>query len=236
MPDQAPEGKIADQAFVLLSGGQDSFASLMWAMSRFSKISAVIINYGQRHQVEIEHAVRIAEKYKIDYKTFDISGIFNSIAVSALLDKDNPVDDAARHKHARGLPASFVPGRNGILLTIAATYAFKTTDQPLHLVTGVCQSDYSGYPDCRDNFIKAKSIELGLGLDREVIIHAPLMWLNKAAVFKTAARYNYLTEMINMTMSCYNGDHTKHQWGQGCGNCPACRLRRQAFAEYQKNG
>ena len=137
------------------------------------------------------------------------------------------------HALANQLPASFVPNRNGVFLTVIANHAFKDNASPINLVTGVCQTDYSGYPDCRDNYIKAKALELSLGLDRPVNIHTPLMWKTKADTFQMASEAGALKELIEQTLTCYNGDETLHVWGRGCTECPACLLRQKGYEEFK---
>lgn len=218
-------------AYVLLSGGQDSFVSLIWAMRNFQSVEAVSIAYQQQHNKELAYASRIAEKYNVKHFVYNIDNFFRQLTVSSLLGGN---DHNQKHQLADALPASFVPNRNGIFLTIIATHAYRYRPSQIHLVTGVCQTDYSGYPDCRDNYIRTKALELSLGLDVPVYIHTPLMWKNKAETFEMANEMGVLNDLIENTLSCYNGVETLHPWGRGCDNCPACRLRKNGYENFLK--
>ncbi|MEJ5265004.1 MAG: 7-cyano-7-deazaguanine synthase QueC [Bacteroidales bacterium] len=218
-------------AYVLLSGGQDSFVSLIWAMRNFQSVEAVSIAYQQQHNKELAYASRIAEKYNVKHFVYNIDNFFRQLTVSSLLGGN---DHNQKHQLADTLPASFVPNRNGIFLTIIATHAYRYRQSQIHLVTGVCQTDYSGYPDCRDNYIRTKALELSLGLDVPVYIHTPLMWKNKAETFEMANEMGVLNDLIENTLSCYNGVETLHPWGRGCDNCPACRLRKNGYENFLK--
>lgn len=219
-----------ETAYILLSGGQDSFVSLVWALENFKKVEAVSINYQQRHSRELHYAVEIAHHFKVKHTVYDIGDFFKNLTISTLL---NEGDHNLKHKLASNLPASFVPNRNGLFLTVIANHAFKNNEDNINLVTGVCETDFSGYPDCRDEYIKAKAVELSLGLDRPVTIFTPLMWKNKAETFKMAAEAGNMKELIELTLSCYNGNETLHEWGRGCTDCPACKLRKKGFEEYK---
>ncbi|MCX7985997.1 MAG: 7-cyano-7-deazaguanine synthase QueC [Bacteroidales bacterium] len=219
------------KAYVLLSGGQDSFVSLIWAMQNFESIEAVSVSYRQLHSKELLYAGRLTEKYKVPHFIYDIDNFFQQLTVSSLLNGEN---HNQTHQLSSELPASFVPNRNGIFLTIVATHAFRYRHKQIHLVTGVCQTDFSGYPDCRDNYIRTKALELSLGLDLPVYIHTPLMWKNKAETFKMAEEMGVLDDLIENTLSCYNGIETLHPWGRGCENCPACRLRKNGYESFIK--
>ncbi len=220
---------IYQKAFVLLSGGQDSFVSLIWAIQNFDEVEAISIAYQQSHSKEIEYATNICKQLQIKHTIYDIGDFFNQLTVSSLI---SGTDHSQTHQIADNLPASFVPNRNGVFLTVAATHAYKYRMQQIHLVTGVCQTDYSGYPDCRDNYIRAKALELSLGLDLPVYIHTPLMWKNKAEIFKMAADAGKLNMLIENTLTCYNGDETLHPWGRGCDKCPSCQLRKKGYYEF----
>jgi 7-cyano-7-deazaguanine synthase len=223
--------KTTETAYLLLSGGQDSFVCLLWAMENFTKVEAVSIQYGQRHKREIEYAAKIAAHFEIKHTVYDIGTFISSITESTLL---NNGDHNTSHTLADNLPASFVPNRNGIFLTIISNHAFRKGEKHIHLVTGTCETDFSGYPDCRDNYIKAKALELSLGLDRPVTIFTPLMWKTKAETFKMAADRNKLKELVELTLTCYNGAETLNEWGRGCGDCPACKLRRNGYDTFKK--
>jgi len=218
------------KAYVLLSGGQDSFVSLLWAKKNFVEVEAVSIFYEQRHNIELQYAKAIANNFGVKHVVYDIGSFFSQLTISSLLKEGKHTES---HALANQLPASFVPNRNGVFLTVIANHAFKDNINPINLVTGVCQTDYSGYPDCRDNYIKAKALELSLGLDRPVNIHTPLMWKTKAETFKMADEAGVLQEMIEHTLTCYNGDESLHEWGRGCTQCPACQLRKKGYEEFK---
>lgn len=222
---------IEEKAYVLLSGGQDSFVSMIWALKTFRAVEAVSIHYGQRHNRELHYAAESAAHFNVKHTQYDIGDFLKSIATSTLLHEG---DHNTTHEGASNLPASFVPNRNGLFLTIISNHAFRNNEKKIHLVTGVCETDYSGYPDCRDNFIKAKALELSLGLDRPVTIHTPLMWKNKAETFAMAHEAGKLKELVALTLTCYNGIEDLNTWGRGCGLCPACRLRMKGFDDFKK--
>lgn len=219
-----------EKAYLLLSGGQDSFVCLIWALEHFEHVETVSIAYGQRHANEIDYATKIASHFKVQHTVYNIDNFFHILAQSSLLSKTN---HNASHQQATNLPASFVPNRNGLFLTIISNHAFKQNPKHIHIITGTCQTDYSGYPDCRDVYIKSKEVELSLGLDRPVSIHTPLMWKNKAQTFEMAALANKLKELNELTLTCYNGIETLNEWGRGCGNCPSCLLRKNGFEMYK---
>jgi len=221
----------AKKAYVLLSGGQDSFVCLIWAMKHFKDVEAVSINYGQRHGKELAYATEIARHFEVKHTIYDIGDFFSKLTISSLL---STRDHNKSHSLAKNLPASFVPNRNGIFLTIISNHAFKNREKYIHIVIGACETDYSGYPDCRDIYIKAKQKELSLGLDVPVKIYTPLMWKNKADIFKMAHRAGKLDKLIKMTLTCYNGNEKLNEWGRGCGECPACKLRKKGFEVFMK--
>jgi queuosine biosynthesis protein QueC len=221
--------KINETAYVLLSGGQDSFVCLVWALQNFEHVEAVSVNYGQRHQLELHYAAQVTSHFGVRHTVYDIGNFIRSMAESTLL---NAGDHNNTHSQADNLPASFVPNRNGIFLTIVSNHAFRNNEQRINLVTGVCETDYSGYPDCRDHYIKAKALELSLGLDRPVTIYTPLMWKTKAQTFEMADRAGKLKELIELTLTCYNGEEILHDWGRGCSECPACKLRKKGYEEF----
>jgi 7-cyano-7-deazaguanine synthase len=221
--------KTNENAYILLSGGQDSFVCLIWAMQNFQKIEAISIAYEQRHSRELFYAGEIAKHFGILHTVYNIGNFISSIAESTLL---NEGDHNTSHSLASNLPASFVPNRNGIFLTVISNHAFRKGEKRINLITGACETDFSGYPDCRDNYIKAKAIELSLGLDRPVTIYTPLMWKSKAETFQMAADAGKLNELIELTLTCYNGNETLNTWGRGCGECPACVLRKKGYEEF----
>jgi 7-cyano-7-deazaguanine synthase len=227
----------SETALVLFSGGQDSTVCLAWALDRFARVETVGFDYGQRHAVELSLRPRIREglaALDADWKAR--LGEDRPIKLDALSDLSDSalVRDTAIATAASGLPTTFVPGRNLIFLSFAGALAYARGVR--HLVAGMCETDYSGYPDCRDDTMKAMQVALGLGLDRRVTIHTPLMWIDKAGTFAMAEELGgaaLLELIVEQTHSCYLGDRTqRHDWGYGCGMCPACRLRAQGFAKF----
>ncbi|MBN1462671.1 MAG: 7-cyano-7-deazaguanine synthase QueC [Paludibacteraceae bacterium] len=223
--------EFKEKAYLLLSGGQDSFVCLAWALQRFGEVEAVSILYNQRHAKELEYAAKIAKHFGIKHTMYNIGDFFSAISDSSLLTSGNHFE---QHQQAKNLPASFVPNRNGLFLTIISNHAFRNDEAHIHIVAGVCETDYSGYPDCRHQYIKAKEAELSLGLERAVTIHTPLMWKTKSQTFQMAADALKLKELIEMTLSCYNGVEDLHEWGRGCTECPACKIRMRGYEEYKK--
>jgi 7-cyano-7-deazaguanine synthase len=208
-------------AIVLLSGGQDSTTCLFWALQRFKKAIALNIQYGQRHKAECLAAEKIAHIAGIPLFECHIENVFPKTG-SALTDSSK--DISSNHERAQNLPASFVPGRNILFLTVAAAYAYKEDIQ--HIITGVCQTDYSGYPDCRDATIKATQMALSLGLEKDIVIHTPLMWLTKADTVRLAADLgDNCMEALSYSHTCYEG------FFPPCDECPACKIRAKGFAE-----
>jgi 7-cyano-7-deazaguanine synthase len=218
-----------EKAYVLLSGGQDSFVCLVWALEEFDEVEVISIQYGQRHHAELIYADRIAKHFGVKHTVYDIDRFITSMADSTLLQKGDHND---MHPQAANLPASFVPNRNGIFLTIISNHAFRNNEKRINLVIGTCETDFSGYPDCRDAYIKAKALELSLGLDRPVNIFTPLMWKNKAQTFEMADKAGKLKELIELTLTCYSAVETMNEWGHGCGQCPACKLREKGYDDY----
>jgi 7-cyano-7-deazaguanine synthase len=224
-----------EEALVLTSGGQDSATCLFWALKNFKRVRAISFFYGQKHAAELKAASVICHKLNIEHKTLDIS--FLKDLVQSNLFQGQP-DVNAFHALSVGVPSSFVPYRNLLFLTLAAAWA--STLGVRHLVTGVCETDYSGYADCRDVFIKSAQATLNLAMDykdvreRGVIIHTPLMWLSKAEEFQLARELDCLEFIIAETLTCYNGTETRHEWGKGCADCPACRLREKGYKEFKK--
>jgi len=210
------------EAIVLLSGGQDSTTCLYWAIQNFNNVIAVGFNYGQSHVIELEKARLIAKKEKIDYKVFDIKGLLANSSLTQATDHN----DKSYINHS--LPASFTSGRNVLFLSIAASYAAQNNINDL--VTGVCQTDYSGYPDCRRTTIDAMQNVLSLGYGAgDYRIHTPLMYLNKAETWKMAKDLGCLDVIINYTMTDYNGAENKNEWGYGNYDNPASKLRADGY-------
>ena len=208
-------------ALVLHPGGQDSTTCLFWALKNFQEVRSLCITYGQRHLKEVEVARQIAEKTGVPFQLLDASVISelseNALTQhSMLMDMEKPVDS---------YPNTFVPGRNVFFLTFAAVIARSHGIK--NIVTGVSQADYSGYPDCRDTFIRSANVTLNLAMDEQFIIHTPLMWLNKAEIWALADELGVFDIVRNETLTCYNGLIT-----DGCGHCPACKLRKAGLDEY----
>ena len=217
-------------AVVVLSGGQDSVTCLGLALKNFEKVYAVGFVYGQKHEVEIHCANRICQEHGVPFTVFSIPAL-QSIGNSALICGTEQKDVSAKHTQNANLPASFVPNRNALFLTTAHAYAQKVGADCL--ITGVCETDFSGYPDCRDEFIRSLEETLNLGYETNIKIYTPLMWLNKAETFALAKSVDFLTVVLEDSHTCYNGDHnTNHEWGYGCGECPACSLRARGWASY----
>jgi 7-cyano-7-deazaguanine synthase len=224
-------------ALVLFSGGQDSATCLAWALDRFDRVETVGYAYGQRHAVELACREAIVAGLKTvspawasklgEMHTLDIPTL-GAVSETAL------TRDVAIAMGEGGLPNTFVPGRNLIFLTFAAALAYRRGIK--HIVTGVCETDYSGYPDCRDDTIKALQVAINLGMERRFVLHTPLMWRDKAATWRLAHALGgkALVELIrDASHSCYLGErNTRHDWGYGCGECPACRLRADGWTRY----
>jgi 7-cyano-7-deazaguanine synthase len=227
---------MTEKALVLFSGGQDSATCLAWALDRFDHVETLGFDYGQRHVVELEvrGAVRDAMAGHAGWAAR--LGIDHLLDLRALggISETSLTRDVAIEMQTGGLPNTFVPGRNLIFLTFAAALAFRRGIR--HIVTGVCETDYSGYPDCRDDTIKALQVALNLGMERRFVLHTPLMWRDKAATWALAETLGgaTLVEQIRaLTLSCYLGDRTPREWGAGCGTCPACELRAQGWRRYR---
>ena len=226
-----------EPALVLFSGGQDSTTCLAWALDRFARVDTIGFDYGQRHRVELDCRRRIRDRLQVEFPRWrERLGDDHVIDLSALAQVS---DTALTHDReiafaANGLPNTFVPGRNLLFFTFAAALGYRRG--PRHLVGGMCETDYSGYPDCRDDTLKALQATLSLGMDHRCVIHTPLMWRDKAATWSMAERIGgaALVELIREdTHSCYRGDRARrHDWGYGCGTCPACELRRNGWEAY----
>ncbi len=213
------------KAVVVFSGGQDSTTCLIEALSRFDEVHCITFDYNQRHREEIEVAQAIAKELGVTaHKVMDVS-LLNELAISSLT-RDNI---AVSHElQENGLPNSFVPGRNILFLTLAGIYAYQIGANTV--ITGVCETDFSGYPDCRDEFVKSINQSLVLGMDRALTIETPLMWLNKAETWAMADACGKLDFVREKTLTCYNGVR-----GNGCGECPACDLRQKGLDGYLAN-
>jgi len=225
----AREPATTDKALVLFSGGQDSTTCLAWALQRHAHVETIGFFYGQRHRVELDCrapirdslAARFAGALGEDH-VIDLSAGMAALGETALTGGADIV------MGEEGLPTSFVPGRNLLFLTYAAALAWRRGVR--RIVGGMCETDYSGYPDCRDDTIKALQVALNLGMQRRFILETPLMWIDKAATWAMAERMGILDVIIEQTHSCYLGDRAhRHAWGFGCGTCPACVLRRDGY-------
>jgi 7-cyano-7-deazaguanine synthase len=232
---------VADAAaLVLLSGGQHSTVCLAWALERYARVETIGFDYGQRHAVELRcrgsvlagircafprWAARLGEDRVVDL------GVIGKISDTAL------TRESEIAMGENGLPTTFVPGRNLLFLTVAAALAYRRGIKVL--VGGMCETDYSGYPDCRDDALKALQVALTLGMDRRFVVETPLMWLDKAATWRLAESLGgaRLVELVREeTHSCYLGErNARHAWGYGCGTCPACELRARGYASYTAN-
>lgn len=210
-----------EAALVVFSGGQDSTTCLFWAKKRFKKVYALSFIYGQKHVKEVELARSIAEKAEVEFDVMDVSFI-GHLGRNSLTDTSIHMDE---EKPADSFPNTFVPGRNLFFLSIAAVYAREHGVN--HIVTGVSQTDFSGYPDCRDSFIKSLNVTLNLAMDEQFVLHTPLMWIDKAQTWALADRLGVLDLIRNETLTCYNGIP-----GDGCGHCPSCKLRREGLEKY----
>jgi 7-cyano-7-deazaguanine synthase len=215
-------------AVVVMSGGQDSVTCLGIALHDCHRVTAVTFAYGQKHAAEIDAARRICDKHYVQHMVVDLSGILGFMRSSALITGG---DVNADHPLNSELPASFVPARNALFLTAAYGIALEVGAKRVY--TGVCQTDYSGYPDCREEFVSALNIALNLGYGGDVQIVTPLMHLDKAATFALANSYGFLDTVLQESLTCYNGVTLSNEWGMGCGECPACKLRLKGWEEYK---
>ena len=228
--------RLDPAALVLFSGGQDSTTCLFWALKRFESVHALGFDYGQKHAVEIQQASQIAEKADVPFEVIDMAG---TLSGSALTEHDKDV--SAAHERNEDLPASFVPGRNALFLSTAASYAYNRGI--CDLIGGMCQTDYSGYPDCRRVFIDSIQTSLSLAMDEDLRIHTPLMYLTKAETWKlaadlgTVAGCDVLETVRVMSHTDYNGDRSQlNEWGYGKLDNPASELRAKGYEEAKEKG
>ncbi|MBY0330486.1 MAG: 7-cyano-7-deazaguanine synthase QueC [Acetobacteraceae bacterium] len=230
-----------EPALVLFSGGQDSATCLAWALDRFAHVETLGFDYGQRHRVELDCRTAFLARLGAQFLAWAPRlGADHVLALEALA----AVSDTALTRETEiafqedGLPNTFVPGRNLVFLTFAAALAYRRGLR--HIVLGVCETDYSGYPDCRDDTIKAMQVALNLGMQRRFVLHTPLMRRDKAATWAMAQRLGgapLVEAIVADTHSCYLGDRTRsHPWGRGCGTCPACELRRKGWDAWTAQG
>lgn len=213
------------KAVVVFSGGQDSTTCLMQAIKQYDEVHTITFDYGQRHRLEIEVARSIADELGVKaHKVMDVT-LLNDLAASSLTRDNIAVSNDVQEN---GLPNSFVPGRNILFLTLAGIYAYQVGAHDL--ITGVCETDFSGYPDCRNDFVQAMGKALEQGMDRQLNIITPLMWLNKAETWALADSLGALDLVKDKTLTCYNGII-----GEGCGDCPSCHLRAKGLDDYLSN-
>jgi 7-cyano-7-deazaguanine synthase len=224
-------------ALVLFSGGQDSTVCLAWALSRFLRVETIGFDYGQRHRIELDCRLTVREELRRAFPAWAGRLGDDHVLDLALLGQlsDTALTEArAIEMQANGLPNTFVPGRNLLFLTFAATLAYRRGASVL--VGGMCETDYSGYPDCRDNTLKALQVALSLGMDTPMTVETPLMWLDKAQTWALAQALGgpaLVDLIVEHTHTCYLGDRsTRHAWGWGCGHCPACELRARGHADF----
>ena len=212
-----------EKAVVVFSGGQDSTTCLLWAKKRYKEVIAVSFDYGQKHSLELECAKDICKKYDVEHHIMDLN-LLNQLAPNSLTRVDIKVD---KKKEEDKLPNSFVDGRNMLFLTFVAVFAKQRGINTI--ITGVSQSDFSGYPDCRDVFIKSLNVTLNLAMDYQFEVLTPLMWIDKAETWKLADDLGVLDIVKNETLTCYNGIK-----GNGCGECPACTLRKNGYLKFKE--
>ena len=215
----------SNKALVVFSGGQDSTTCLFWAKKHFREVYAITFLYGQRHDIEVEQARKIAAIAGVPISVREVNFIGEISSGCSLID---PAVEMDRTKPEGTVPNTFVPGRNLFFLSIAAVHAREIGAK--NIITGVSQTDFSGYPDCRDSFIRSLNVTINLAMDEQFVIHTPLMWLNKADTWSLSDELGVFDIVRNETLTCYNGIP-----GDGCGHCPACELRMKGLQEYMKS-
>ncbi|MDD7795309.1 7-cyano-7-deazaguanine synthase QueC [Clostridium sp. 'White wine YQ'] len=209
-----------EKAVVVFSGGQDSTTCLFWAKKHFKEVIAVSFDYNQKHSLELECAKNIAKELEVEHHILDMK-LLGQLAPNALTRSDIEIKAGEEGE----LPTTFVDGRNMLFLTFAAVFAKQKGAR--NLITGVCETDFSGYPDCRDIFIKSLNVTLNLAMDYQFVIHTPIMWINKEETWKMADEMGALEYIREKTLTCYNGII-----GDGCGECPSCKLRKRGLDDY----
>lgn len=208
-----------EKAVVVFSGGQDSTTCLFYAKEHFKEVELVTFQYGQRHDLEIKVAEDIAKEQGLKHHILDMS-LLSQLSPNALTDHSMQIEN-----DENGIPNTFVPARNLLFLSFAGALAYQIGAN--HIITGVCETDFSGYPDCRDSFIKSMNLSLNLSMDKDFVIHTPLMWLNKKETWALSDQLGALDYVREKTLTCYNG-----VMSDGCGECPACKLRKQGLDQY----
>lgn len=228
---------MGEKAIVLFSGGQDSATCLIWALERFDLVETIAFDYRQSHVVELEVRQRFLGRLRKDFPPWgDKLGEDHAVDMGLLGEISDTALTRSREIEMTqsGLPNTFVPGRNLLFFTTAAAVAYRRDAR--HLVGGMCETDYSGYPDCRDDTLKALQVTLTLGMDKRIVVHTPLMWIDKAATWQLAEDLGggaLVALMTEETHSCYRGDRSRlHAWGYGCNDCPACALRAAGWEAY----
>ena len=228
-------------ALVLFSGGQDSTTCLALALSKYERVETVAFDYRQRHSVELEARLNVLAQIKLQFPHWTHKlgeDHLLDLAVLGQVSETSLTRDMAFQMEEGGLPNTFVPGRNLLFLTLAAALAYRRGLEVI--VTGVCETDYSGYPDCRDDSMKAMQLALSLGMDKRFLIETPLMWIDKAETWRLAQQLGgqpLVDLIVEHTHTCYLGDRSHRQaWGYGCGQCPACDLRAKGFARFVQAG
>lgn len=225
-------------ALVLFSGGQDSTTCLAHALSRYERVETVAFDYRQRHSVELDARLAVLEAMRRQFPDWAAKlgeDHLLDLAVLGQVSETSLTRDMAFKMEQGGLPNTFVPGRNLLFLTLAAALAYRRGLEVI--VTGVCETDYSGYPDCRDDTMKAMQLALSLGMDRRLLIETPLMWIDKAETWALAEQLggaSLVDLIVEHSHTCYLGDREhRHAWGWGCGSCPACELRARGYERYR---
>ncbi len=233
-------GNFNCSALVLFSGGQDSATCLAWALNRFERVETIGFNYGQRHSVELDCRSKfVAGLRKLFPEWSKKLGDDHMLDLSLLgqISDTSLTKEKSIQMEKSGLPNTFVPGRNLLFLTFAATVAYRRNLK--FIVGGMCETDYSGYPDCRDDTIKALQVAISLGLDTRIVLETPLMWIDKAATWRMTEDLggSKLLDLVREeTHTCYMGDRShRYEWGYGCNACPSCELRRIGYANYTKS-
>ncbi len=219
---------------MLLSGGQDSTTCLAWALERFSAVETVGFFYGQRHRIELDCREEILAEFRRRHgarlgtdHSIDLSAAMEALGATAM------TGEFEIAMTAEGLPNTFVPGRNLLFFTYAAAIAYRRNLR--RIVGGMCETDFSGYPDCRDDTVKALQVALNLGMQRRFVLETPLMWIDKAGTWALAEALGILDLVVEHTHTCYLGDRShRHAWGYGCGECPACDLRKSGYMRWKE--